>query len=318
MGDSHVLSGPERVMRQTIEWLLALPEEERLQMERAEDCHFTRTSPAPQLQGNFQGRHGTVAPATLSAGTVEAGALLQQIGLRPVLLNFAHGFNCGGGFEHSGGSQEENIFRNTSLFLSLWPHRREDDGPGVLARGMWIGDFDNVLARKAAFYPHSECGGIYSPHTRVVRDLDSPDRRLLPAAAAMAYPALAVISVAAQDVGREGSFDAALLREKGRTVLHLALDHGHDSIVLGAFGCGYFKNPASAVAETFKELLQGEFADAFDVVVFAVPDKVGPNLSQFVERFPVQTAAELTAAVRARWGEAELSASPTARQCATM
>lgn len=72
------------------------------------------------------------------------------------------------GFEHAGGSQEEAIFRSTSIFLSLWPHRRkapsgehnsawggaaliqlgEDDGPGVLRRGAWIGDFDAALPRK--------------------------------------------------------------------------------------------------------------------------------------------------------------------------
>ena len=30
------------------------------------------------------------------------------------VLNFAHGYNCGGGFEHAAGSQEEAIFRSTS------------------------------------------------------------------------------------------------------------------------------------------------------------------------------------------------------------
>jgi len=315
------MTGPERTMRQTIEWLLALPEEERLQMELAEDCRFTRTSPAPPLQRTNRRQRGVVVPTTLSAGAVEAGVLLSRLGLRPVLLNFAHGFNCGGGFEHAGGSQEEDIFRKTSLFLSLWPHRREDDGPGVLARGMWIGEFDSALARKAAFYPHSECGGIYSPHTRVVRDLATRDRPLLPAATAMSAPALAVISAAAQDVGREGSFDAALLREKVRTVLHLASAHGHDSVVLGAFGCGYFRNPANTVAKTFKELLQGEFAGVFDVVVFAVPDRIGQNLAAFSEHFPVHTEAKFTATVQARQAERSVPI-PTRlayrRNCATM
>jgi len=315
---SPELTGSERTMRETIEWLLALPEEERLRMELAEDCRFTRTSPAPPLQQEAPGRQGVVAPATLSAGTVDAGIFLQRQGLRPVLLNFAHGFNCGGGFEHAGGSQEEDIFRKTSLFLSLWPHRREDDGPGVLARGMWIGDFDNALARKAAFYPHSECGGIYSPHVRVVRDLATRERRLLSSATAMSAPTMAVMSAAAQDVGREGSFDAALLREKVRTVLCLALTHGHDSIVLGAFGCGYFKNPASTVAETFNELLQGEFMGAFDVVVFAVPDKAGPNLAAFSERFPVQTEAELTSTVQARRKKNKPKRLVYGNNCATM
>merc|ERR1719174_435753 len=106
---------------------------------------------------------------TLDLDSIDAAVALCEHGFRPAVLNFAHGYNCGGGFEHASGSQEEDIFRKTSIFLSLWPHRRVDDGPGVLKRGHWIGSFDEVLPRKAAFYPHAECGGIYSPHVRVVR-----------------------------------------------------------------------------------------------------------------------------------------------------
>merc|ERR1719454_2420976 len=108
---------------------------------------------------------------SIGLGSVEASVLLTERGWSAALLNFAHGYNCGGGFEHAGGSQEEDIFRKTSLFLSLWPHRRVDDGPGVLKRGMWIGDYDEPLPRKEAFYPHTECGGVYSPHVRIVRKL---------------------------------------------------------------------------------------------------------------------------------------------------
>merc|ERR1719272_1932594 len=108
---------------------------------------------------------------TLDLGSVDAAALLIERGRKPAVMNFAHGYNCGGGFEHAGGSQEEDIFRKTSAFLSLWPRRRSDDGPGVLRRGMWIGDFDEVLPRKDPFYPHSECAVIYSPHVRLIRNL---------------------------------------------------------------------------------------------------------------------------------------------------
>lgn len=43
----------------------------------------------------------------------------------------------------------EAVQRSGEVFLSLWPHRRKDDGPGVLKRGLWIGDFDDLLPRKA-------------------------------------------------------------------------------------------------------------------------------------------------------------------------
>jgi len=278
-------------MRDTIEWLLALPEEERLRMEQAEAVYFTRKAPAPQRVLAPEAKEpGAV---TLNMGSVEAALALCRLGFRPAVLNFAHGYNCGGGFEHAGGSQEEDIFRKSSLFLSLWPHRRADDGPGVLARGMWIGEFDKVLPRKEPFYGHTECGGIYSPHVRAVRDVRRPDRQLLPAEEVSSLPVFAVLTVAAQDVRRDGCFEEDLLVQKARTALHLATVNGHDAVVLGAFGCGYFSNPPDVVATVFDSLLQGEFAGTFPAKVFGVPDRSGANLDAFGSRFPLTTEDEL-------------------------
>jgi len=211
-------------------------------------------------------------------------------------LNFAHGYNCGGGFEHSGGSQEEDIFRKTSIFLSLWPHRRSDDGPGVLKRGMWIGDYDEALERKEPFYPHSECGGIYSPHVRVVRDLEG-EGNLCDADSCDLLPTFAVLTAAAQNVSFSPPFNPKLLWEKIRTVLWMAASHGHDSVVLGAFGCGYFGNPPEVVAGTFQKLLGpgGEFENVFRLVVFSI---VGGNSKHFVARFPLQPPERLPSANR--------------------
>merc|ERR1719229_77936 len=222
---------------------------------------------------------------------MEAAALLSRAKWRPAVLNFAHGYNCGGGFEHSGGSQEEDIFRKTSLFLSLWPHRREDDGPGVLARGDWIGDFDDALPRKEPFYPHTDCGGVYSPHVRLVRRLALPEQPLLSPKDIASAPSFGVLTIAAQDCGRTGPFDEALLRQKLRTVMHLAVTNGHDSAVFGAFGCGFFRNPSFVVAQVFQELLDGEFANAFKVVLFAIPGRRGA-----FDRFKVIKQQELPSA----------------------
>lgn len=286
------ISRAEQEMRATIELLLALPADgkERQRMEAAESCTFTYKEPAPRWTPPKQPT-GNPRPvvATVHLGTVEAAALLCAHGWRPAVMNFAHGYNCGGGFEHAGGSQEEDIFRKTSLFLSLWPHRREDDGPGVLARGMWIGEFDEGLPRKEPFYPHTECGGIYSPHVRVLRQLTAPGRPLATVEQIEDAHTFGVLTVAAQDCGRTGPFDPELLRQKLRTTMHMAVSHGHDSVVFGAFGCGYFRNPADAVAVAFDELLRSEFADAFRVVLFAVPARQ----AAFESLFKVEDQATL-------------------------
>ena len=65
-----------------------------------------------------------------------------------------------------------------------------------------------------------------------------------------------------------------LLRQaKVAGVLGTAVAFGHRSLVLGAWGCGAFGNPPAAVSEAFATQLQSEaFRDAFDRVVFAIPD----------------------------------------------
>lgn len=283
-------------MRDTIQWLVQMPEQERTMMEAAENHTFVFDSPAPALHIDDAATN-FVDCVLLDMFSVEATALLASIGCKPALLNFAHGYNCGGGFDHSAGSQEEDIFRKTSIFLSLWPHRRSDDGPGVLKRGMWIGDFDETLPRKEPFYEHTQCGGIYSPHVRVVRDLRSPANHLCDAAQASTLPLFATLTVAAQNVNWDRSFCPKLLRQKIRTALWMAASRRHDAVVLGAFGCGYFSNPPDVVAKTFHDLLRpgGEFATVFRFAVFAIPHDGGPrgNFSTFRNYFPLVNERQL-------------------------
>lgn len=42
---------------------------------------------------------------------------------------------------------------------------------------------------------------------------------------------------------------------KMRTIFRIGLYHGHDALVLGAFGCGAFKNPPSQIAGLFKKVM---------------------------------------------------------------
>jgi hypothetical protein len=294
----NFMSPAERQMRETIEFLLALPHRERENMEVAKNFPFTMDNPAPAMEEDtMPHRTRSAAPSgsqlvpsetrciTLDLTTVEAALELCLTGKKPAVLNFAHGYNCGGGFEHAGGSQEEDLFRKTSLFLSLWPRRRSDDGPGVLRRGMWIGDFDEALARKEPFYPHSECAVIYTPYVRLVRNARLRGAPLESAEDIDTLSTFSVLTVAAQNVGFEPQFRPPLLAEKCRSVLWCAAHAGHDCVVLGAFGCGYFRNPPRVVRDTFADLLEGEFKGVFSIVVFAIPFG-GPNFDVFAERFP--------------------------------
>ncbi len=73
-----------------------------------------------------------------------------------------------------------------------------------------------------------------------------------------------VITAAAQDCGRDPPFRPELLKAKMRAGLTIAVDRRHDSLVLGAFGCGFFGNPPDIVAEVVEGLLKNEFAGALN------------------------------------------------------
>lgn len=66
-----------------------------------------------------------------------------------------------------------------------------------------------------------------------------------------------------------------LLREKIRTVLRMAAYHGHSRIVLGAIGCGVFRNPRERVAELFFHVfMEEEFTGGwFEHIVFAIMEQ---------------------------------------------
>ncbi len=60
---------------------------------------------------------------------------------------------------------------------------------------------------------------------------------------------------------------------RARLVLAAAATNMASGLVLGAWGCGVFGNDPRQVAILFKTLLEGEFANVFNTVVFAIAGK---------------------------------------------
>ena len=53
-------------------------------------------------------------------------------------------------------------------------------------------------------------------------------------------------------------------------VLSIGVKHGHDSIVLGAWGCGAFGNDGHEIAALFRKALEQNFKGAYRQVIFAI------------------------------------------------
>ena len=72
------------------------------------------------------------------------------------------------------------------------------------------------------------------------------------------------------------------VRRRIVAMLQLCRMHGHVDLVLGAWGCGAFRNPPRHVAQVFAQVLHSKaFAGVFRRVVFAVWDPPGSRLPNF-------------------------------------
>lgn len=258
--------------------LINLPLHEQENCTSAVAYTYTCMDPAPpQLcAGNFD----DTIMNTVELDTLDASHFLLQKGWsQPVVLNMAHEFKCGGAWCYGKGSQEEALFRRSSLPLCLWPRRLSSD--------LRLPEYEEKLPRTSSIYPLSEAGVAYSPHVLVCR---TKEGMLIPETEQYH---VSVISSAAQDLrfwteNYKGPFSWRLTMQKLRSLLWAAWHHGHSAVVLGAFGCGAFQNDPVKIAAAFVRLLGpgGEFAGKFDMVLFAII-KSQENLDAFSDVFPL-------------------------------
>ena len=80
-----------------------------------------------------------------------------------------------------------------------------------------------------------------------------------------------------------------ITKNKIRTVFRIGLTFGHDSLVLGAFGCGAFKNPPAEIAKLFHEVMEEpEFKNKYKLITFSIIDDHNArnaNLAAFKAEF---------------------------------
>ena len=200
--------------------------------------------------------------SVIEADCLEVAELLLKAGFEPCVLNMASGRNPGGGVLNGSGAQEENLFRRSNLFFSLYQFANYAEQYGVV--------------KSTKQYPlDRNCGGIYSHNVTIFRSSENSGYTLLDAPFWVS-----VVSVAALNrpdlIEVDGQLRIAQhliepTKEKMRTILRIAGKYNHNALVLSAFGCGAFCNPPEQVAVLFKEVFaETEFKNRFALVVFAI------------------------------------------------
>ena len=183
-------------------------------------------------------------------------------------LNFASAKNAGGGFLNGSLAQEEALACASGLY------------PCLLAAPEY---YDRNRAHRSTIYLDL---AIFSPQVPFFRNDQGAllERPIL--ASVITSPAPNAGAVAQNEPGNLPLVEPALWR-RAEMVLQIAAAHEVDRLVLGAWGCGVFRNDPEMVAAIFAELLRGKFMGVFTEVAFAVYDraKEKATLRPFVERF---------------------------------
>jgi uncharacterized protein (TIGR02452 family) len=169
------------------------------------------------------------------------------------LLNFASAKNPGGGFLRGSMAQEESIAYVSTLYHSLV----ESDMYEINKE-----DSKNGLYNDIAIYTSEIC----------VFKLDRDDETYIEPfyVSVISCPAVNKLDAKRKNIEDTTIYDKMV--DRIRLVLETAKMHKVDVLILGAFGCGVFGNDPKDIKEIFMGLIENEYENIFDKIIFTIPD----------------------------------------------
>ena len=203
---------------------------------------WDKANPTPLLQ-----------PQTIAAKDISA-CVPSPRGSSPIaVLNFASAKNPGGGFINGAMAQEESLAASSCLYNTLIAHETY---------------YKNNRACNTMMYTNH---AIYSPDVVFFRDgsfrlLEKPVT-----ASVLTLPAVNMGQVLLK--GEDAALAKQAMRERMKLALAIFASQKCSHLILGAYGCGVFRNDPNEVAAWWQELLENHFPDIFRTVIFAVLDK---------------------------------------------
>ncbi len=186
-----------------------------------------------------------------------------------ILLNFASARNPGGGFVNGAKAQEEDLARCSGLY------------PCQLTQP----DYYEINRRQTSLLYTDHL--IYSPKVPWFRCQNRDLLEVPYTASIITAPAPNAGQALRRDPDAWPAIEAALRRRAGM-VLAVARENGHRSLLLGAWGCGVFRNKPEMVADAFGTWIESPvFHGCFEQICFAILDRSRDQetLNAFKQRF---------------------------------
>ena len=186
-----------------------------------------------------------------------SGAVKYHVG-KTCILNFASYVAPGGGFINGAWAQEEALCHESNLYNILKEHE---------SYYMWNrNNLNNHLYTNRA---------IYSPDVIFEHEGKKHVFDVITCAAPKLAEAYRSDEVSAED-------NTEALRSRIQFIFDILAQQEVEVVILGAWGCGVFKQDSHEVAALFEEFIENG-ANTTERVVFAVPQ--GPNLVAFYDTF---------------------------------
>jgi len=213
----------------------------------------------------------------------EAKKLIEE-GYKPLVLNMASERIPGGGVLKGSSAQEENIFRRTNIYKALY--RYHD-----------VGKQFNITRDEKHSYPLNEkYGAIYTPYVTVFKEGEDKKYQYTKPynIGVITLPSVRCPKLTKDKLHYAEKETEEIIIEKIKQLLNIAIKHKYNALVLGAFGCGAFKNPPKEMARIFADVLtEEEYEGRFKKIHFAIlenQDTQGEhnkqgNLKPFMEIF---------------------------------
>lgn len=175
-------------------------------------------------------------------------------------LNMANAYVPGGGYIEGASAQEENIYRRSDCHF----HIRNDDYDRETDRYR-PHMTDLISGRRGRVYLDTANSPV------CIRGQEEPDQpslgyRWLEEDEVFSFYEL---RSAAQDLRHGDPFDPDLARRQIAAQLDTLIEASVRHAVLGAFGCGAFRNPADEVAAVYRQEIDKR-RDSFSVLAFAI------------------------------------------------
>lgn len=196
-------------------------------------------------------------------------AARQYNGKKVAVLNFANNHSIGGA-PFSAGAQEESLCRCSTLYPCLQANYETFYKPHIVAFGNksmdGMGNDDLIYTPGVMVFKSDESEPVMLP----------PDQWYFVDVITCAAPECYYFQTLPDNY-------TDIIRSRLKQVLDVAAAEDAEVLILGAWGCGAFRNPTYKVACVFRELLQDYHC--FETVEFAIGDKYSKNYEAFERAF---------------------------------